>query len=150
MTNNSYNFIVSPDLFPPIRAPARCLPRRWKVSRSSFPCQYVQPWTKQEKEAPDYLPCVLCTAALTHLYIIRTEVRRRFSVTMAIPPRVERWRSRLLCRHTTRSGVSGVESAVQVRLMSLPSCTNTSRSPWIFACNHMVRGKELFVPGTQD
>ena len=43
------------------------------------------------------------------------------------------WRSRLLCLQVTRSGCSGVDRAVQVRLMSLPSWTKTSLSPWILA-----------------
>ena len=72
-----------------------------------------------------------------YLEIIRLDARLRFSVTIAIPPRVDRCRSRLLCRQTTRSGGSGVVRAVQVRFTSLPSWTNTSRSPWIFAWNCM-------------
>lgn len=73
-----------------------------------------------------------------YLEIIRLDARLRFSVTIAIPPRVDRCRSRLLCRQTTRSGGSGVVRAVQVRFTSLPSWTNTSRSPWIFAWNLYV------------
>lgn len=85
-----------------------------------------------------------------YLYIRRTEVLLLFSVTIAIPPRIDLnikikiwieiiifqnhlWRSRLLCLQVTLSGCSGVDKAVQVKLMSLPSWTKTSLSPWILA-----------------
>ena len=89
-----------------------------------------------------------------HLYIRRTELLLLFSVTIAIPPRVDLGhtklnscasildqylcRSKLLCLHVTLSGCSGVDRAVHVKFMSLPSWTKTSLSPWILAWNRFV------------
>ena len=60
MTNNSYNIVVT-DLFPPTRAPALCLPRRWRASRSSCPCRCGQPWTGKRSSSL----LAMCAAAIT-------------------------------------------------------------------------------------
>ena len=60
----------------------------------------------------------------------RLEDRLRLSVTTEIPPRANKLSTRSsFLYQVTVSGTSGDSSARQVKFMSLPTCTKTSRSP---------------------